>query len=653
MKKLKKWLPSKRKIMQLYFALLFNANLKGFVTGRIFQGSTKNFCAPGINCYSCPGAIGACPLGTLQGAFSSARHTTLYYVGGILLLYSIMFGRMICGWLCPFGLVQEVCYKIKTPKLKKSPVTRLLSYLKYAILVFFVIIVPIMYAFRNKPVPAFCKYICPAGTLEGGIGLLSHKTQVGLFAQLGPLFTWKFLLMISILVGCIFIFRLFCRFLCPLGALYGLFNKFSVFGIKVDNSKCTHCGLCHRECKVDIRHPGDQECISCGDCVNVCPTKAISWSGPKILVAPNEIGNQEPVAKKKRRTATRIVTAVVMAAVLIGAIVYYWRLPGPSTKPPVGQSHSQTPIPQGTTEGTLCYNGNLEIVGKDGVTGETIDPAATGKLTVINFWGTWCGPCVTELPYFDQIAREYEDSVTVVAIHSAMLKETAPEYIAANYPETPMVFAWDHGDGDYYNLVGGTGAYPYTMILDKNGVIQKLYPKPVTYSDLKGAVDSILKAQDAVIPQGNTVNTRCYSDKLEILSKDGVTGETIDPAATGKLTVINFWGTWCGPCVTELPYFDQIAREYSDSVTVVAIHSAMLKETAPEYIAANYPETPMVFAWDHGDGDYYNLVGGTGAYPHTIILDEQGVIQKIFPKSLEYSDLKKAVDEILNSDADS
>ena len=128
--KIKKWLPSKRKIMQLYFAVLFNANLKGFITGKIFTGGTKILCAPGINCYSCPGAVGACPLGSLQGAFSAKNHSTIYYVGGILLLYSIMFGRMICGWLCPFGLVQELVYKIKTPKLKKSPVTRLISYLK-------------------------------------------------------------------------------------------------------------------------------------------------------------------------------------------------------------------------------------------------------------------------------------------------------------------------------------------------------------------------------------------------------------------------------------------------------------------------------------------------------------------------------------------
>lgn len=502
MKKIKSFLPTKRKIMQLYFAVLFNANLKGFVTGNIFQGSTKNVCAPGINCYSCPGAIAACPLGSLQGSFS-ADHSTIYYVGGILLLYAIMFGRLICGWLCPFGLVQEVCYKIKTPKVKKSPVTRLLSYLKYAILVFFVFIVPILYAFRDTPLPAFCKYICPAGTLEGGIGLLSNAVNNSYFAMLGPLFTWKFLLMVSILVGCVFVFRLFCRFLCPLGALYGLFNKISVFGIKVDNSKCTHCGLCHAECKVDIRHPGDQECVSCGDCVSVCPTQAISWKGPKILLAPNE--GASPEANKKRRTVTRSITAAIMAAVLIFALVYYWNpntfspsdVTGPDITQPTEPATTPdiTEPPRGNEIGDLCYSYDLEIVTKDGATGETVDPTATGKITVINFWGTWCTPCVGELPYFQRIADEYSDSVTVIAIHSAQSKETAPEYIGKYYDGSKILFSWDDGagfTGEYYTALGGRGTYPYTVILDENGIIQNVIVTSLTYEELKTNVEAIL-----------------------------------------------------------------------------------------------------------------------------------------------------------------
>ena len=134
-KSFKQWLsdhkPTKRRIIQLYAALLTNANLKGFSSGYIYQGNVKNICAPGLNCYSCPAASAACPLGALQNALASTNARLPYYMLGILLLYCIMFGRWICGFLCPFGLIQDLVHKIKTPKVKKSRFTRILSYLKY------------------------------------------------------------------------------------------------------------------------------------------------------------------------------------------------------------------------------------------------------------------------------------------------------------------------------------------------------------------------------------------------------------------------------------------------------------------------------------------------------------------------------------------
>ena len=104
---LRKIKPSKRKIIQLYAALLHNANLKGFISGKIFKGDSKVLCAPGLNCYSCPGAVGACPLGTLQNSLSSANKRLPFYVFGILMLYGLILGRTICGFLCPMGLLQE------------------------------------------------------------------------------------------------------------------------------------------------------------------------------------------------------------------------------------------------------------------------------------------------------------------------------------------------------------------------------------------------------------------------------------------------------------------------------------------------------------------------------------------------------------------
>ena len=77
--------PSKRKIVQLYTALLYNANIKGFFSGRIYRGASKNLCVPGMNCYSCPGAIGSCPLGSLQKSLYSTDASMFTYVIGTIL----------------------------------------------------------------------------------------------------------------------------------------------------------------------------------------------------------------------------------------------------------------------------------------------------------------------------------------------------------------------------------------------------------------------------------------------------------------------------------------------------------------------------------------------------------------------------------------
>ena len=214
--------PSKRRLIQLYAALLYNANIKGFINGSIYKGGTKNMCLPGLNCYSCPGAVGACPLGALQNALAASGTRAPFYVLGIIMLFGLILGRTVCGFLCPVGLGQELLYKIKSPKLKKSKYTRILSYFKYVLLVGLVAVIPIMYSIVKFPVPAFCKYICPAGTFEGAIGLLVNPHNADLYAMLGSLFTWKFAVLCVLSVASVFIYRVFCRFLCrqAIGNLY-------------------------------------------------------------------------------------------------------------------------------------------------------------------------------------------------------------------------------------------------------------------------------------------------------------------------------------------------------------------------------------------------------------------------------------------------
>lgn len=500
----KQWLadhkPTKRRIIQLYAALLTNANLKGFGNGKIYQGAVKNICSPGLNCYSCPAASASCPLGALQNALASSNARLPVYVLGILLLFGILFGRWICGFLCPFGLIQDLLYKLKTPKLKKSSVTRTLSWLKYVILVVFVIILPLIYAGQSFPLPGFCKYICPSGTLLGAGGLLSNEANSNMFPMLGPLFTWKFCLLILILVACIFIYRSFCRFLCPLGAIYGLFNRISILGIKLEKPKCTDCGICIGACDMDIRRVGDHECISCGKCITACPTGAISYKGPKILLAPNEVGTASAGAKVRKidpvdapgtplPTKTKVARAIIagfMAVVLLGSLIYYNFIDKAPDTNIVPQSADV-----GGEIGDICFDHELPVYGSD----QTVSVEDyRGKVTVVNFWYIFCGSCVKELQTeFPLIKEEYGDQVEILAVHSyEEYNSDIPAFIEQSFPGADFTFCRDTEGEAYFHMLGGSQAWPVTVVLDQDGVIVESIMGSTTYDELKEIIDGII-----------------------------------------------------------------------------------------------------------------------------------------------------------------
>ena len=92
---------------------------------------------------------------------------------------------------------------------------------------------------------------------------------------MGALFGWKTLVCVAILILCVFLYRAFCRFLCPLGAIYSLFSRVALLAVRVDESLCDNCGACIRVCQMDVKHVGDHECIQCGQCCRACHKNAI------------------------------------------------------------------------------------------------------------------------------------------------------------------------------------------------------------------------------------------------------------------------------------------------------------------------------------------------------------------------------------------
>ena len=190
----------------------------------------------------------------------------------------MILGRFICGFLCPFGWFQDLLHKIPG---KKFSTARLkpLRYLKYIILIVFVILLPMLVTNSiGMGDPFFCKYICPQGVLEGAIPLSLGNAAIR--SALGKLFSFKCLILITVVVLSILFYRPFCKWICPLGAIYSLFNKVSLMSIKVESSKCVGCGKCSKACKMDVdvcKTPNHPECIRCGACIKACPKDAIHY----------------------------------------------------------------------------------------------------------------------------------------------------------------------------------------------------------------------------------------------------------------------------------------------------------------------------------------------------------------------------------------
>ena len=267
-----------RGLLQTCAVLLTNPHLPNLFKGQIYRGKGKTVCVPGLNCYSCPAASGACPIGAFQAVVGSSKFGFSYYITGLLILLGVLLGRFICGFLCPFGWFQELLHKIPTKKLSTRRL-KPLTYIKYAVLAVTVLLLPALLVNDvGLGDPYFCKYICPQGVLEGAIPM--SLANPGIRAALGSLFTWKFSILLAVIVLSVLFYRPFCKWLCPLGAFYALLNRVSLFQMKVDKNRCVSCGKCAKACKMDVdvtKTPNHAECIRCGMCIRACPTDAVRF----------------------------------------------------------------------------------------------------------------------------------------------------------------------------------------------------------------------------------------------------------------------------------------------------------------------------------------------------------------------------------------
>jgi len=193
----------------------------------------------------------------------------VYSIGflGIFVVLALLFGRLFCGWICPFGsilqfleVISPIKNKVHFPEELKDPD------IKYLVLFSFILLAIL------SGQEAFCEF-CPAGTIFKGT--TGHVLYFSI-----PVFI---IVMLSVMV---YGRKTWCSYLCPLGAFFGIFSKFHIFGIK-PTGECVKCLTCNKNCPMDIliaekyiqkgKPITDGDCIKCMQCIESCPRKILKF----------------------------------------------------------------------------------------------------------------------------------------------------------------------------------------------------------------------------------------------------------------------------------------------------------------------------------------------------------------------------------------
>ena len=231
----------------------------------IFRILKTGFLCPSLYCYGCPFSLFACPIGVLQNFVASGQ--VPFFTLGSLGVYGMLVGRAFCGWACPFGALHDLVSYFNGEKSFEAP---RYWYLKYMVL--FILLVLSWITLDT----VFCKF-CPSGSLFAAIPFfILHPNS-----SFSTFFYVHILTLIATLILAYLIVRFWCRYLCPLGAIHGMFNKVSLLDIRFDDKKCTECKACLKVCPMGIVQveniSNSTDCTICGRCVEKCPERALSF----------------------------------------------------------------------------------------------------------------------------------------------------------------------------------------------------------------------------------------------------------------------------------------------------------------------------------------------------------------------------------------
>lgn len=273
-----------RKLTQIFGVLVTNLYVAVIYTQEIYSGLFKSVCLPFLYCHSCPTAPFACPIGVMQ--HYAAIHHFPFFLVGHLIIVGLLVGRMVCGWVCPVGLLQELLYKIKSFKIV---IPKIFKVMPWVMLIVFVIILPYL------TTEHWFSKLCPVGTLVAGIpwvtwNPINPTTGAPTIepGTVGYLFAIKLIILAAALGLFVISKRPFCQYMCPMGLFWSFFNKFSILKLEVADG-CTECNVCEKKCPEGINiyeDPNAKDCVRCLECTTCKHIKVVGALPVKTKKSP-------------------------------------------------------------------------------------------------------------------------------------------------------------------------------------------------------------------------------------------------------------------------------------------------------------------------------------------------------------------------------
>ena len=381
---------------------------------------------------------------------------------------------------------------------------------------------------------------------------------------------------------------------------------------------------------MDVKKVGDHECIQCGECMKGCHNNAIKWKAirekikkeielEKLALEQEDTKVELEDNKKTVKTnKKKLITTIILLLVLITTFIFV------NFNKKVYQIND------------TCAEFKVELID-----GTSYDITKSNNPTLVYFFNEITNEKI------EQIKKYANDSLDIILI--AKYELDINSIIDTNQinelKEFNINVAKDIEKNKYQKLFNDEDLTNYSIFLDKTDKILLKTENLITPNDYSGLVMPIILGKTI----GNKVGDICYNKEITLIGSN----ETFTVFENkGKITVINFWFTSCTPCVQELPHFNSIYEEYSDYMTVIAIHNASLYEGNPtgvkEFVDNQFKDYSILFGYDTVKNDYYTMLGGKSAWPTTIIVDQEGIIYDVKETSLTEEALRNYIETLLN-----